>query len=77
VPKDVTKALELARTACDGGSAEGCATVGVMLAEGQGATKEATAATPYLAFGCRRAVHVACEKLTALGHPLPDLDVGQ
>jgi eukaryotic-like serine/threonine-protein kinase len=77
VSKDPAKALALARTACDGGSAEGCATVGVMLAEGQGAAKDPNAATPYLAFGCRRAVHVACEKLAALGVPLPELDVTQ
>jgi hypothetical protein len=49
----------------------------VMLTEGQGAPKDPAAATPYLAFGCRRAVHVACEKLTSLGQPLPELDVTQ
>ncbi len=75
VPNDPAQALTLARAACEGGSADGCASVGVMIADGLGTEKDAKAATPYLAFGCRRAVHSACAKLTALGLPLPDLDL--
>lgn len=75
VPKDPARALALARTACEGGNADGCASVGVMIADGLGAPKDAKAAAPYLSFGCRRAVHDACAKLTALGLPIPDLDL--
>lgn len=75
VPKDLVRALALGRIACEGGNADGCASVGVMIADGLGTTKDPNAAGPYLSFGCRRAVHDACAKLTALGLPIPDLDL--
>ena len=75
VPRDPTRAIALARSACESGGAEGCVTVGVMTAEGKGTEKNVDLATPYLAFGCRRAVQTACEKLQELKKPLPELDL--
>lgn len=74
VSRDLPRALALARSACENGGAEGCATVGVMTAEGKGTEKNVESAAPYLAFGCRRAVQSACEKLQELKMPLPELD---
>ena len=75
VPRDLARALTLARAACDSGGVEGCATVGVMIAEGKGAEKDIDAAMPYLSYACRRATQPACEKLQALGKPIPELDL--
>jgi TPR repeat protein len=75
VPRDLTKALALARAACDTDGVEGCASVGIMTADGKGTPKDVDAALPYLSFACRRAVQPACAKLLALGKPLPELDM--
>jgi len=75
VPRDMGRALTLARAACESGGVEGCATVGVMIADGRGAPKDVDAAMPYLSFACRRAIQPACEKLQALGKPIPELEL--
>lgn len=75
VPRDEKRALALARAACDTGGTEACATVGVMLADGKGEPKDVDAAMPFLSHACRRAIQPACEKLQALGKPIPELDL--
>jgi TPR repeat protein len=55
-----SRAVALARDACDGGSAMGCAALARALAEGEGVEKDQAAAIPLYRRACNEGVSFAC-----------------